>query len=54
MITMRVPHAHAPNADVKHEFKLMIVVISDPDIPIEVNLSRNNKPNCWSTGNVLS
>lgn len=43
---MRVRHAHAPKQEVKQEFKLIIVVIWEPDSPIVVNRSRNNKPNC--------
>lgn len=51
---MRVRHAHAPKQDVKQEFILMIVVISEPDNPIDVSRSRNNKPNCCSTGKANS
>lgn len=37
-----------------HGFKLIIVVICEAVKPIVSKRSRNNNPNCWSTGNVKS
>lgn len=43
-----------PTHDVMHGFKLIIVVISEADRPIDFKRSANNNPNCCKTGNVNS
>lgn len=41
---------HAPTQEVRAEFMLIIVVVSELDMPRRANLSRKSSPNCCNIG----